>query len=462
MDSDGLTGSIIIIAFILIKGFFTICETAVTEINDSKIKGYENEKGAKKTLYNVLSKPSGFITAFSVNRIFTAVIIAYLSVIYYYIPLTDRFIKLFYGEETETLLYDARYLGAKIFSLILILTGTVLVMTVFCDGLPKRAVNPDNCEKLAFLCAPAVKFLILFFKPVTALSSLFVNLLAMLFGFSQSSGKDIVTEEEIRMMVDAGNETGVIEESQRDMINNIFDFDELSVSDIMTHRTDIIAVELEASVSEVVNASIGSGFSRIPVYDESVDHITGIICVKDLLCLIGSGTAGEANVKGFARDIIYLPESLHCREAFKRLTANKMQMAVAIDEYGGTAGIITMEDIVEAVFGNIQDEYDDEEDELTRISDDTYVINGTADPEYILEQLGISLPEDKEFDTMSGFIVDLLGRIPEEGEHPAVAYGDVQFTVLIIEDMCITKIKAIIQKTNNDTKENEEHYEEKN
>lgn len=265
------------------------------------------------------------------------------------------------------------------------------------------------------------------------------------------------------MMVDAGNETGVIEQSQKEMINNVFEFNDLTASDVMTHRTDIVGVENTASVSEVVNAAISSGFSRIPVYENSMDHIIGIICVKDLLCMVGSDAASTAAAKDFVREVIYVPDTMLCGELFKQLSEKRMQMAVVADEYGGTAGLVTMEDVVESVFGSIQDEYDDETEDITQVSDDTYIINGTAEPGYILEQLGITLPEDNDFETMSGFIVNLLGRIPEENENPSVQYKNVLFTVLLTEDMCITKLKASILKDDEkkENSENDEH-EEKN
>lgn len=299
--------------------------------------------------------------------------------------------------------------------------------------------------------------MVIILTPLTELSSLLIRILSKIFVSGSVSEKDVVTEEEILMMVDAGSETGVVEQSQREMINNVFDFDDRLVSEVMTHRTDVTAVKTSAKISEIVNAAIESGFSRIPVYEDSIDHIVGIICVKDLLCFVGSEAAESAEAASFVRDIIYLPESVPCGDAFRRLTAEKMQMAAVIDEYGGTAGIVTMEDIVETIVGNIQDEYDDEEENIVRISDDTYTISGTADPEEVFEKLGIPLPEKSEdnsdsgefddfddFDTMSGFIVELLGRIPEENETPSVEYGNWAFTVLVTEDKCISKIKATV------------------
>ena len=458
MDSDGHAGLIFIIAAAAVKAFFTVCETAVTEVDDRKIKNGETAQKGRKTLQKLLDKPSKLVTSFAVCRTLMTVIIAYAAVFYCLAPLTAALERAFGAAD------DASKVVYSFIAAVIILLCTVLLLTVFCDGVPKRlaarACEKDGGkggEKLACFCAAVVKYLVIILTPMTALTAFLIKI----FSPGAASEKDIVTEEEILMMVDAGNETGVIEESQREMINNIFDFDDVTVSDVMTHRTEVTAVKVEAEVSQVVNAAIDSGFSRIPVYEESIDHIIGIICVKDLLCLVGSEAAADAEVRSFVRDILYLPESVTCGEAFKRLTDNKMQMAAVIDEYGGTAGIVTMEDIIETIVGSIQDEYDEEEEELIRISDDTYTIAGTADPGRILPEFGIELPEDNGFDTMSGFVIELLGRIPEENENPSAEYENMLFTVLVTEDKFITKIKAQIIGENTIKKENKVN-EEKN
>ncbi len=453
MDSDGYAGSIIILAVILYKGFCTVCESAVTEADDRKVK---NENG-KSVLAGLLEKPSRLMTAFSVNRILTAVLAAYAALFGFGEPLERFFEKKVFGYVRGEPHFFGTFAPAWAWALsaAVILLLSVLVLTVFCEGIPKR-LPAARSEKFAYFCAPFVKFLVVILTPLTVLSSLLTRLLAPIFGGKGSSERDHVTEEEILMMVDAGSETGVVEESQRKMINNVFEFDDLTVSDIMTHRTDITAVEASAKVSEVVNAAISTGFSRIPVYEENIDHIIGMICVKDLLCLVGSEAAENSDVRGFMRDIVYLPESVPCGEAFKRLSEKKMQMAAVADEYGGTAGLVTMEDIVEKIVGNIQDEYDEEEVRLNKVSDDTYVVDGSADPEEILPVFGITLPEENGFDTMSGFIVELLGRIPEENENPQTQYENVRFTVLVTEDKRITKIKAEILNDNKNPNEEKE------
>jgi len=209
-----------------------------------------------------------------------------------------------------------------------------------------------------------------------------------------------------------------------------------------------VAVSADAEISDVVYAAINSGFSRIPVYKESIDHIEGMIYVKDLLCLIGTESSECVSASRFLRDAEFVPESCMCDDLFRMFTEKKQQIAVVVDEYGGTAGIVTMEDLVESIVGSIQDEYDNETEDISKISDDTYTIKGNADPSDIMELLGEPLSEDCPYDTMSGFITDLLGRIPDDDENPSVDYKSITFTVLLTEDMRIVRIKAVIKKEN--------------
>ena len=252
------------------------------------------------------------------------------------------------------------------------------------------------------------------------------------------------TEDEIMSLVDAGSENGSLESDSAEMIGNVFEFNDLTASDVMTHRVNIIAVEENVKLDDIVYLALEEGFSRIPVYRDSIDRIVGIIIVKDLLCLIGNHKAEEFTASDFVRDIVYVPESCPCSDAFKQLTDTKSGMAVVVDEYGGTAGIITVEDLIEAVMGNIQDEYDDEAAEIRSIGKDKYEINGECDPDDVLELFGYQLPEDHEYDTVAGFVTDLLGYIPEDVINPPhVDYEDVRFVVTEVEENCIRKIIAV-------------------
>lgn len=258
-----------------------------------------------------------------------------------------------------------------------------------------------------------------------------------------------VSEEDVRDLVDAlakdEDEDG-IEEQSAEMINNIFEFGDLTAADVMTHRTNIVGVDINTiTLDDLIYLALDMGFSRIPVYEESVDKIIGIVIVKDLLCLIGRDDLSDFNMRDFIRDVSFIPESQTCPDIFKTLTSLRSGMAVVVDEYGGTAGIVTLEDIIEAVMGNIQDEYDDERQQITRIGSEVYDVDGEADPEDVFELFDVKLPEDHEYQTISGFITDKLGYIPESigVKPPIVEYENVKLVVLQIEDRSIVKIRAI-------------------
>ncbi len=262
-----------------------------------------------------------------------------------------------------------------------------------------------------------------------------------------------VTEDEVRDLVDAlakDDDEDSIEENSAQMINNIFEFDNLTAADVMTHRTSIVGVDINSiTLDDLIYLALDLGFSRIPVYENSVDKIIGIIIVKDLLCLIGKEDLSDFDIRNFLRDVSYIPEACPCPDVFKTMTALKAGMAVVIDEYGGTAGIITLEDIIEAIVGNIQDEYDDEKQLITKLNGTTYDVDGEANPEDVFELFGVELPEDHEYETISGFITDKLGYIPEGVEitPPTVEYEGVKLVVLQIEDRSILKIR--VSKTEN-------------
>lgn len=259
------------------------------------------------------------------------------------------------------------------------------------------------------------------------------------------------TEDEVLDMVDAlaktPNEEGddsVIEETSAQMINNIFEFNDLTAQDVMTHRTNIVGVDKNVSLDDIIYLALDMGFSRLPVYDGSIDRIIGIIIVKDLLCLVGEADLSTFNLNDFLRDVIFIPESCPCSDTFQSLTSLKSGMAVVVDEYGGTAGIVTLEDIIEAVMGNIQDEYDDEKVQIVDIGDGQYDIDGETDPEEVFRLFGAQLPEEHEYETIAGFITDKLGYIPEGDEivPPSVDYEGVHLVALVIEDRCIIKVRA--------------------
>ena len=241
-----------------------------------------------------------------------------------------------------------------------------------------------------------------------------------------------VTEEDLYEMVDDADEQDLIDENQKAMITNIFDLGEVTAGDIMTHRMDMVAVDETASCRSVIAAAVESGNSRLPVFRKTVDEIVGVLYVKDLLCLFDEPAALDGPVSRFVRKVMFVPESRPAGQLLLDFRRERTMIAIVVDEYGGTAGLVSMDDILEEIVGDIQDEYDDEEAELVA-QGDGYAVDGAIDLSDVFEAFGMECPEmgeDEEFDTPGGLIIDRLGRIPEEGEKAAVEWGGLRFEVL--------------------------------
>ena len=243
-------------------------------------------------------------------------------------------------------------------------------------------------------------------------------------------------------MIDVGNENGSIEQTDREMINNIFEFDDRTAEEIMTHRTEMTALSLDATLEECIHTAVETGYSRVPVYEEDLDDIVGILYIKDLLNLVLSSPPNDFKVEYYIRQPFYVPETSRCKELFKEMQEKKVQMAIVVDEYGGTAGLVTMEDLLESIVGNIQDEYDDEEEEVSQLSENVYLIDGLTQIEEVEKLFHIHFEEEGDYDTIGGYIIDQLGYIPAENEHPSVTIGTYSFTVVDVMERRIDKVRV--------------------
>ena len=242
------------------------------------------------------------------------------------------------------------------------------------------------------------------------------------------------------MMVDQGEEKGTIKEEEKELINNVFEFNDITVSEIMRHRKDIFAVDINISNEELLDelSQVEYRYSRIPVYDETIDEIKGILYVKDVLKNINKK---NFKVKNVVKEAYFISQNRLINEVFKELQKNKMQIAIIVDEYGGTAGLITMEDILEELVGDIYDEYDKEEKEYEKIDDNTYILAGSLPIYDVNKLLDAGIPEG-DYDTISGFLQEELGRIPEDEEKPVIETEKVTYKIEEYEDKRILKVKA--------------------
>lgn len=425
---------LLLLALILVNAYFAMAEIAVISLNDAKMEKMAEEGNKKARLVLKLTKnPTRFLSTIQIGITLAGFLTSASAATSFAEILTDAITTRFNVSE-------------GVISPVAVVVIT-LIMSYFSlvlgELVPKR-IGMQIPEKVAFMVAKPLLFISKVTGPFVRFLSFSTNTIVRIFGFDPNANEESVTEEEIRMMVDVGGEKGVIEDDQKEMINNIFEFDDIDAGDIMTHRTDVVAAEVsDVTVDDFIKLAIEEGRSRIPLYEEDIDNIVGIVYVKDLLKYIGKQMPAKKLLRDIMREPYFIPETKACGELFKEMRARRLQMAVVVDEYGGTAGIVTIEDIVEAVMGSIQDEYDHEDEEISRIDDNTFTVDGTIDIEEIDELIGKELPEGG-YETLAGFIMDELQCIPKDGEMNEVVFENVKFTVLSVEDRRIEKIKVEI------------------
>jgi len=289
-----------------------------------------------------------------------------------------------------------------------------------------------------------------FVKALSASSKLVLKII----GIKDDSPEEDITKEEIRLMVETSSEGGNIAETEQGMIENIFEFDKLTAEDVCRHRIDVIALPVDADFNTVTSILIKENYTRVPVYEESLDNIVGILNSKDVLhYMLTSQKKSDFDLRNLLREAYFAPSSKRADELFQEMREEHIYMAVVVDEYGGTMGIVTMEDLVELIVGSIHDEYD--EDELPDITDhgeDSYKIQGSTDLETVQDHLEIELPIE-EYDTMSGFLVGELGYIPAEDENPEVTYNGVSFKVDSVQEKRITEVTVTKCESEEDPEE---------
>ena len=289
-----------------------------------------------------------------------------------------------------------------------------------------------------------------------------------IFGFLKNKNKEDdaqnTTEEEIISMVEEGHEKGALQESEAQMIQNIFEFDDKDAKDIMTHRKNIVAVDAQSTLQEVLEFVKYKEFSRYPVYNEEIDDITGMIHIRDLLRLVLNGEKSDAavsSIPGLVRNVILVPETRHIDLLFHDMQKSKTHMTIVIDEYGQTAGLVTMEDILEEIVGNIMDEYDREEKKILPQPDGSFIMAGDTDIEDVYSALGLEEEEEQEFDTLNGFLVAQLEKIPKEGEAVTIKARGFVFEVLLVKNNMIASVRVRRQKKEENKEETENRSDEK-
>ena len=437
---------IVLVILIGVNAFFAATEMAFISLNDAKIEKQTKEGNKKaKQIKKMLKEPTRFLSTIQIG----ITLAGFLS---------SAFAADAFASELAPILDNLIPLGLATWTNISIIIITIILSyfsLVFGELVPKR-VAMKNPERIAFGSIGVVKFIYTFTAPFVKFLTWSTNIVSKIFGVTGAE-EEIVTEEEIRMMIDVGQEKGSIEENEKELINNVFEFNDKVASEVMIHRKEIYAIDVKSEITDILSDLKEYKYSRIPVYEENIDNIVGMLYIKDLLAY--AYLKKEAKIKKLMREVYFVPENKPINELFRELQKTKHQIAVVLDEYGGTAGLITMEDIIEELVGNIFDEYDDVEPEYEQIDENTFKISGSVSIFDLRKILEIENIPEGDYDTLSGYLIELLGRIPEDDEMPVIETEKVTYKIEDYEDKRILWVKAC--KNNSvEVEEKQENEEE--
>ena len=424
---------LIIVLLILVNAYFAGSEMALVSINDNRVRLLA-EGGNKKavSVKKMLSEPSRFLSTIQIG----ITLAGFLSSAF----ASDAFADLL-ANWFISIGVPISYNVIKPISVVVITLILSYFTLVFGELVPKRLAM-QQAEKFSMKVVGPLQVLAAITSPIVKLLTTSTNFFVKLSGGNLNANEEEITEEEIRMMIDAGEEKGTIDEIEKVFINNVFDFDDKAVADIMVHRTRVVAISIEYSLEDIIQVINSEKYTRIPVYEDTIDNIIGVLHVKDLLLYFTNNRDNSPfDIQAFLRKPYFVPESKKLNELFRELQVEKIHMVVVVDEYGGTAGIITVEDLLEEIVGSILDEYDEEEHKYEKLDESTYLFDGSISLDQVAELIGIELPVE-EYETLSGYVIGQLGQIPEEDEKPVVELDHLVFKVEEIEDKMLSRIKV--------------------
>lgn len=422
---------ILIFILIMVNAFFAASEMAIVSVNKTKIDLLNDEGNKKaKILLNLMDEPSKFLATIQVGITLSGYLASASAATTISQPLAD-------------VLKRYRVAGGEQIALILVTILLSYFTLVLGELVPKR-VALTNPEGIAMFAVSPILFLSKITAPFVKILTFSTTLIVKAFGIHDERLDEKVSREEIRKMINAGEENGVINEIEKEMIDGIFDFDDTIAREIMTPRVNVYAIDINDINDGLINDILQWRFSRIPVYDEEIDNIIGVLYAKDLCMNMNCKKLDKDSIREILRPGYFVPETKNIDELFRELQRTQNHMALLIDEYGAFTGIVTIEDLIEEVMGNIFDEYDEQEEEIVKIDENTYEINGLVTIDEVNEALNVELPSD-EFDTIGGFIIGILGYIPRAPEEKIIEYGNLSFKIEEIKEKRINKVKVIIK-----------------
>ena len=460
-DSGPMASYIIFFVLLLVDMLFYGFGAAVKELNAKELAEQFEEKGNKKAgrLYEIAIRPEQYI-----NTVQLVVTLIHLVMGAFFLGVLGRFARKLIEKGILERLEDTVFSPAVISVITLLLAGAVLLYILLTFGvlIPKK-LGVRYAEKWSYACINPIYYITKMFSPITGLVSVTSKGILRLFGINTDDNTEDVTEEEIISMVNEGHEQGVLLATEAEMITNIFEFGDKEAKDIMTHRTNILAIDRTLPLSEALDYMLSESKSRFPVFDENIDNIIGILHFRDAMRAHreeDNMTLPVGSIEGLLREPMFVPETKNIDALFQTMQHTKTQMVIVVDEYGQTTGLIAMEDILEEIVGNIMDEYDEDEAHIEETGNaDEYIIEGITPLEELEERFGIIFKEEA-FETLNGFLISKMDKIPEEDEEFCIDVDGYEFKILQVKNRMIKSVLVTKLPEKKPENENTEVIEE--
>lgn len=433
---EGSPGSSFILIFILIavNAFFSSAEMAIVSLNKTKINILA-EEGNKKAilLRKIIKEPNNFLSTIQVGITFAGFFASASAAT----SISGGLAKVLEG-------FNIPY--SESIALVAITLLIAYLTLVLGELVPKR-IALQNSEKVAMSSIKIIIFVSKITKPFVWFLSFSTNSIIKLLGFNTEGIEEQISREEIRSLIEIGEENGAINEAERDMIDGIIEFDDTTAKSIMTPRTETFMLNVDDNIKDCISDILTENFSRIPVYEDEIDNIVGILHMKDLFASIVEKGIENVKIRELIKEPYFFIETKNIDDLFKKLKEKKMYIAILIDEYGGFSGIVTMEDIIEEVMGEILDEYDDTHQDIEKIDNENYIVSGLMAISDLNDDLDIEL-ESEDSDTIGGLFIEKLGEIPTDTKNCEIVLNNIKLKLLKLDDKRIDKLHLIINDQN--------------
>jgi putative hemolysin len=422
---------IILVFLFFLSAFFSGSETAFFSLSELSLERLRQSKSKKShQVIQLLSKPRRLLITILVGNTIVNVAAASIAAL-------------------VTYSYCHTFGLSERIGIVIEMVAVTFILLIFCEISPKILAvrRPENfCQRVSL----PISIISVILSPISILLSNTVEFLTGRLNLKERFEEKSLVGNELDALLELGQEQGELEADEREMIHSIFEFGETEVREVMVPRTDMVCVDTNIKIQELIELVESKGFTRIPMYDNTIDNIRGIIHAKDLLPIISSPSREKVSLLSLSRPCYFVPESKKINELFREFQKEKLHMAIVVDEYGGTAGLVTLEDIIEEIVGEIQDEYDKETPLYRRIDDNTLLVDAKIGVDQLNEVIDIRLPDEEGYETLGGFILNNMGYVPKQDE--TISYGHFDLMVKSVEKNRILEVE-IVQKSDIDSEE---------